>query len=158
MLSRLFELEVPEISSGAVVIKSVAREPGYRSKVAVEATQEGIDPIGSMVGQRGTRVSAVINELGGEKVDIIKWDEDPEKFVANSLSPAKVLSAEKDKNRMVVTVAEDQLSLAIGKAGQNVRLAAKLTGWKIDIKSRESGEVKESASANDSKPEEISKE
>ncbi len=144
MLSRLFELEVPEISSGAVVIKSIAREPGQRSKIAAEATQEGIDPIGSMVGQRGTRVSAVINELGGEKVDIIKWDEDPEKFVANSLSPAKVLSVEKDKSRMIVTVAEDQLSLAIGKAGQNVRLAAKLTGWKIDIKSREGGKIKES--------------
>lgn len=144
MLSRLFELEVPEIASGAVVIKSIAREPGARSKVAVEATQEGIDPIGSMVGQRGTRVSAVINELGGEKIDIIKWAEDPEIFVANSLSPAKVLSVEKDRGRMIVTVAEDQLSLAIGKEGQNVRLAAKLTGWKIDIKSRETGEVKKS--------------
>lgn len=147
MLSRLFELEVPEIAGGSVVIKSVAREPAERSKVAVEATQEGIDPIGSMVGQRGTRVSAVINELGGEKIDIIEWDEDSEKFVANALSPAKILSVEIDRNRALVTVSEDQLSLAIGKGGQNVRLAAKLTGWKIDIKSRETGEIKESVEA-----------
>ncbi|MFY9457612.1 MAG: transcription termination factor NusA [Candidatus Spechtbacterales bacterium] len=139
MLSRLFELEVPEVSTGAVVIKSIAREPGARSKIAVTATQQGIDPIGSMVGQRGTRVSAVINELAGEKVDIIEWDEDREKFVANALSPAKVLAVQEEKNRMVVIVSEDQLSLAIGKGGQNVRLAAKLTGWKIDIKSRETG-------------------
>lgn len=147
MLSRLFELEVPEVASGAVVIKSLAREPGFRSKVAVTATQEGIDPIGSMVGQRGTRVSAVINELGGEKIDIIEWSDDPERLVANALSPAKVLAVESEKNRMIVTVAEDQLSLSIGKEGQNVRLAAKLTGWKIDIKSRETKEVKESAAA-----------
>ena len=145
MLSRLFELEVPEIATESVVIKSVAREPGERSKIAVEATQEGIDPIGSMVGQRGTRVSAVINELGGEKIDIIEWNEDVEKFIANSLSPEKVLVVEVEKNRAVVTVADDQLSLAIGKGGQNVRLAAKLTGWKIDIKSRETGKIKESA-------------
>jgi len=145
MLSRLFELEVPEIASGAVIIKSIAREPGERSKVAVTATQEGIDPIGSMVGQRGTRVSAVISELGGEKIDIIEWNEIPEKFAANSLSPAKVLDVNEDKNRMLVTVAEDQLSLAIGKEGQNVRLAAKLTGWRMDIKGREAEKVKESA-------------
>jgi len=145
MLSRLFELEVPEVATGAVLIKSIAREPGERSKIAVEATQDGIDPIGSMVGQRGTRVAAVINELGGEKIDIIEWNEDHEKFVANSLSPAKVLSVDGEKNRMLVTVAEDQLSLAIGKEGQNVRLAAKLTGWKIDIKSKETGEAKEPA-------------
>ena len=145
MLSRLFELEVPEIASGAVIIKSIAREPGERSKVAVTATQEGIDPIGSMVGQRGTRVTAVISELGGEKIDIIEWNEIPEKFAANSLSPAKVLDVNEDKNRMLVTVAEDQLSLAIGKEGQNVRLAAKLTGWRMDIKGREAEKVKESA-------------
>lgn len=151
MLSRLFELEVPEISTGAVVIKSVAREPGERSKVAVIATQEGIDPIGSMVGQRGTRVSAVINELGGEKIDIIKWDEDPEQFVANSLSPAKVLQVNDERSRMLVIVSGDQLSLAIGKEGQNVRLAAKLTGRKIDIKGRETGGVKESADTSDIK-------
>lgn len=143
MLSRLFELEVPEIPTGSVIIKSIAREAGHRSKVAVTATEEGIDPIGSMVGQRGTRVSAVISELGGEKVDIIEWNEDHERFVGNALAPAKVLSVDKDKNRMIVTVSEDQLSLAIGKEGQNVRLAAKLTGWKIDIKGRGAGEVKE---------------
>lgn len=152
MLSRLFELEVPEVSTGAVVIKSIAREPGARSKIAVTATQPGIDPIGSMVGQRGTRVSAVINELSGEKVDIIEWDEDREKFVANALSPAKVLTVREEKNRMIVIVNEDQLSLAIGKAGQNVRLAAKLTGWKIDIKSRETGEIKEAAEAESGAP------
>jgi len=149
ILSRLFELEVPEIASGAVVIKSIAREPGERSKVAVTATQEGIDPIGSMVGQRGTRVTAVINELGGEKIDIIEWNENMEKFAANSLSPAKVLDVSAEKNRMLVTVAEDQLSLAIGKEGQNVRLAAKLTGWKMDIKSREAEKVKESAKSEE---------
>jgi len=149
ILSRLFELEVPEIASGAVVIKSIAREPGERSKVAVTATQEGIDPIGSMVGQRGTRVTAVINELGGEKIDIIEWNENSEKFAANSLSPAKVLDVNEEKNRMLVTVAEDQLSLAIGKEGQNVRLAAKLTGWKMDIKSREAEKVKESAKSEE---------
>lgn len=149
ILSRLFELEVPEIASGAVVIKSIAREPGERSKVAVTATQEGIDPIGSMVGQRGTRVTAVINELGGEKIDIIEWNENSEKFAANSLSPAKVLDVSAEKNRMLVTVAEDQLSLAIGKEGQNVRLAAKLTGWKMDIKSREAEKVKESAKSEE---------
>lgn len=153
MLSRLFELEVPEIASGSVVIKSIAREAGERSKVAVTSTAEGIDPIGSMVGQRGTRVSAVINELAGEKVDIIEWNENPEKFVGNALAPAKVLSVDKDKNRMIVTVSADQLSLAIGKEGQNVRLAAKLTGWKIDIKSREAGETKESVSVEDSEHE-----
>ena len=149
ILSRLFELEVPEIASGAVVIKSIAREPGERSKVAVTATQEGIDPIGSMVGQRGTRVTAVINELGGEKIDIIEWNENMEKFAANSLSPAKVLDVSAEKNRMLVTVAEDQLSLAIGKDGQNVRLAAKLTGGKMDIKSREAEKVKESAKSEE---------
>lgn len=149
MLSRLFELEVPEVPAGSVVIKSIAREAGQRSKVAVTSTEEGIDPIGSMVGQRGTRVSAVISELGGEKVDIIEWSGDPERFVANSLAPAKVLSVDRDKNRMIVTVSEDQLSLAIGKEGQNVRLAAKLTGWKIDIKSRETGEVKEDAALDE---------
>jgi len=149
ILSRLFELEVPEIASGAAVIKSIAREPGERSKVAVTATQEGIDPIGSMVGQRGTRVTAVINELGGEKIDIIEWNENSEKFAANSLSPAKVLDVNEEKNRMLVTVAEDQLSLAIGKEGQNVRLAAKLTGWKMDIKSREAEKVKESAKSEE---------
>jgi len=135
IISKLFELEVPEITQGQVVIKSIAREEGSRAKIAVASTVENIDPIGSMVGQKGTRVSAVINELGGEKIDIIAWDEDPTKYIANALSPAKVLDVkEEEKNKAVVFVPEDQLSLAIGKDGQNVRLAAKLTGWKIDVR------------------------
>jgi transcription termination/antitermination protein NusA len=135
LISKLFELEVPEVSAGSVVIKSLAREAGSRSKIAVASTMEGVDPIGSMVGQRGTRVMAVINELGGEKIDIIEWSEDPEKYIANSLSPAKVMEVKiMPKNKALVTVPEDQLSLAIGKDGQNVRLAAKLTGWKIDVR------------------------
>ncbi len=138
LISRLFELEVPEISQGQVVIRSIAREPGSRSKVAVETKEEGVDPIGSAVGQRGTRVMAVINELGGEKIDIIEYSDDPEKFIANSLSPAKILEVKIiQKNKALCLVPEDQLSLAIGKDGQNVRLAAKLTGWKIDIRTPE---------------------
>ena len=134
-VSKLFELEVPEIGAGTVEIKAIAREPGSRSKVAVFSDTEGVDPVGSMVGQRGTRVSAVINELGGEKIDIIEWADDPEFYIANSLSPAKVLQVEiEDKNKAIAIVPEDQLSLAIGRDGQNVRLAAKLTGWKIDVK------------------------
>src|SRR5581483_1725606 len=132
LVSRLFELEVPEISSGVVVIKSIAREPGFRTKMAVTSTEERIDPIGSCVGQRGTRIMAVINELGGEKIDVILWQEEPEKFIANALSPAKVTDvAIEHKNTAIVYVAEDQLSLAIGKEGRNVRLASNLTGWKI---------------------------
>ncbi len=139
LVSRLFELEVPEISSGIVVIKSIAREPGYRTKIAVASTEERIDPIGSLVGQRGTRIMAVINELGGEKIDVILWEEDPQKYIANSLSPAKISEVKIDppgggKNTALVIVPEDQLSLAIGKDGRNVRLASNLTGWKIDIK------------------------
>lgn len=138
LISKLFELEVPEISAGQVQIKSIAREAGFRSKIAVNSTVEGIDPIGSAVGQRGTRVMAVINELGGEKIDIIEYSSDPEKFIANSLSPAKVSEVKRlPKNKALVIVPEDQLSLAIGKDGQNVRLATKLTGWKIDIRSAE---------------------
>ena len=139
IISKLFDLEVPEISSGQVVIKSIAREVGSRSKIAVVTTAQGIDPIGSVVGQRGTRVMAVINELGGEKIDIIEWSENSEKFIANSLAPAKVLEVKiGPKNQAQVLVSEDQLSLAIGKNGQNVRLAAKLTGWKIDVRGQES--------------------
>ncbi len=135
LVSRLFELEVPEIAGGVVVIKSIAREPGYRTKIAVTSTEERIDPIGSCVGQRGTRIMAVINELGGEKIDVILWQEDSKKYIANSLSPAKIIKVEaQDKNTATVFVAEDQLSLAIGKDGRNVRLASNLTGWKIDIK------------------------
>jgi len=142
LISKLFELEVPEISSGAVVIRSIAREAGFRTKIAVESKMEGVDPIGSAVGQRGTRVQAVINELGGEKIDIIEYSDDPEKYIANSLSPAKVLEVKRlPKNKALVIVPEDQLSLAIGKEGQNVRLAAKLTGWKIDVKGARAGET-----------------
>lgn len=135
MLIKLFELEVPEIASGAVEIKLIAREAGSRSKVAVAATEEGVDPIGSCVGQKGIRVQAVINELGGEKIDIIEWSPDAAKFISNALAPAKVLDVEiKEERKMArVEVPADQLSLAIGKRGQNARLAAKLTDWKIDI-------------------------
>jgi N utilization substance protein A len=133
-VSKLFELEVPEISQGTVVIKSIAREPGSRSKIAVYSKEKGVDPIGSAVGQRGMRVMAVINELGGEKVDIVEYSDDPEKFISNALSPAKVIDVKiLPKNRALCVVPEDQLSLAIGKDGQNVRLAAKLTGWNIDV-------------------------
>jgi len=136
LVRRLFELEVPEMETGTVEIKVVAREAGSRSKIAVVAHEDGIDPIGSCVGQRGARVTAVIDELGGEKIDIIEWDKDQEKFIAAALSPAKVDDVEVlDKEAQIarVLVKEDQQSLAIGKGGQNVRLAAKLTGWKIDI-------------------------
>jgi N utilization substance protein A len=144
LISKLFELEVPEISSGQVQIKSIAREAGSRSKIAVASTVEGIDPIGSAVGQRGTRVMAVINELGGEKIDIIEYSEDPAKYITNSLSPAKVLEVKiMPKNKALAIVPEDQLSLAIGKNGQNVRLAAKLTGWKIDVRAPETEEGEE---------------
>ena len=135
LISRLFELEVPEIAQGQVEIKSIAREAGSRSKVAVESKEDGIDPIGSAVGQRGTRVMAIINELGGEKIDIIEWSENPDEFITNALSPAKVEEVRiLPKNKALCIVPEDQLSLAIGKDGQNVRLAAKLTGWKIDVR------------------------
>ncbi len=139
LISKLFELEVPEIASGTVVIKSIAREPGFRTKIAVASEEEGVDPIGACVGQRGTRIMAVINELGGEKIDVIPWDKKPEKFIANALQPAKIVEVKiEEKNTAIVEVPEDQLSLAIGKDGRNVRLAANLTGWKIDIKTVES--------------------
>jgi len=137
LLKRLFELEVPEIYEGVVEIKNVAREAGYRSKISVHSKNPDVDPIGACVGSRGMRVQAVVGELNGEKVDIIKWNEIPENFVANSLSPAKVTSVHiivEDKVARAI-VPDYQLSLAIGKEGQNARLAAKLTGWKIDIKS-----------------------
>lgn len=137
LVSRLFAIEVPEISTGAVQIKSIAREPGSRTKMAVYTEEEGVDPVGSCVGQKGSRVQTVINELGGEKIDIIEWNEDMAKYIANSLSPAKTLDVEIDEKKRIAlaVVPEDQLSLAIGQRGQNVRLAAKLTGWKIDVKS-----------------------
>lgn len=136
LLKRLFELEVPEIYRGIVEIKSIAREAGYRSKVAVAARQEGVDPVGSCVGLRGIRIQNIVNELNGERIDVIQWDSQPERFVANALSPAQVLSVKTDDaaNTASVIVPDRQLSLAIGKEGQNARLAAKLTGWRIDIK------------------------
>jgi len=141
LVSKLFELEVPEISAGQVEIKSIAREAGSRTKIAVFSNVKEIDPIGASVGQRGTRVQVVINELGGEKIDIIEYSEEPEKYIANALSPAKVLEIKiMPKNKALVIVPEDQISLAIGKNGQNVRLAAKLTGWKIDVRAPESEE------------------
>jgi N utilization substance protein A len=136
-LKKLFEIEAPEIAQGSVEIKAIAREAGSRSKIAVASADSHIDPIGSLVGQRGVRVNTVTSELGGEKIDIIEWQDDAAKFIEEALSPAKVISIDlkKDEVRAIVTVADDQQSLAIGKGGQNVRLAAKLTGWKIDIQS-----------------------
>lgn len=135
-IDKLFELEVPEISEKTVEIKAIAREAGSRSKIAVASHKEGVDPIGSCVGQKGTRVNAVINEINGEKIDIIEWSEEVEVFIAHALSPAKVVAVEVGERRTArVFVADDQLSLAIGKRGQNVRLAAKLTGWKLDVRS-----------------------
>ena len=137
LLKRLFELEVPEISDGVVEIKSVAREPGMRSKISVYTQDENIDPVGACVGHKGMRVQTIVNELRGEKIDIVKYSEDPAQYVANALSPAKVVSTEVNMDEKIcrVVVPDYQLSLAIGKEGQNARLAAKLTGWKIDIKS-----------------------
>lgn len=132
-LSKLFELEVPEIISGSVEIKAVAREAGSRSKIAVASKEEGIDPVGSCVGARGTRVNAVMQELGREKIDIIAFSERPEEFIKNALSPAKVARVTIEDNRARVEVLPDQLSLAIGRDGQNVKLASELTGWKIDV-------------------------
>ena len=145
-IEKLFTIEAPEVASGVVEIKSIAREAGARSKIAVFSNDEHIDPVGSCVGQKGTRVNTVTQELGGEKIDIIPWSEDPKVLVSNSLSPAKVISIKVDEkeHKAVVEVADDQLSLAIGKGGQNVRLAAKLTGWRIDIK----GSGKEVVSAD----------
>lgn len=135
-VSKLFEIEVPELSEGLVEIKAIAREPGSRTKIAVASTADGVDPVGAFVGQRGTRVMAVNNELGPEKIDIIEWSENPEKFIGQAISPAKAERVEVLPRREArVFVLENQLSLAIGKGGQNVRLAAKLTGWKIDVRS-----------------------
>ena len=136
-LKRLFELEVPEIHNGTVEIKAIAREAGSRSKVAVSSRQDGLDPVGATVGQRGARVQAVVAELSGEKIDVIPWSDDPAVFVANALSPAQVISVDIDEEHRIasVTVPERMLSLAIGREGQNARLAARLTGWRIDIRS-----------------------
>ena len=138
LLKRLFELEVPEIYDGIVEIKSVAREPGLRSKIAVSSREPGLDPVGACVGPKGSRVRMVVGELRGERIDVVPWSDDPAQFVANALSPAKVskvLIHEAERSATVI-VPDDQLSLAIGKEGQNARLAAKLTGWRIDIKSQ----------------------
>lgn len=137
LLKRLFEIEVPEIFDGTVEIKSVAREAGDRSKISVGTDNPEIDPVGSCVGPKGTRVQAIVNELKGEKIDIVEWSQDPVVFVANALSPSKVLdvAVNEEEKATTVVVPDYQLSLAIGKRGQNARLAAKLTGWKIDIKS-----------------------
>ncbi len=136
-LVKLFETEAPEIANGVVEIKAIAREAGSRTKIAVHSNDSHIDPVGSMVGQRGVRVSTVMSELGGEKIDIIEWSADPKQFIEDALSPAKVITVETDEAQKTarVQVSEDQQSLAIGKGGQNVRLAAKLTGWRIDIQS-----------------------
>jgi N utilization substance protein A len=136
-LTKLFETEVPEMASGVVEVKGIVREPGSRAKIAVHSTDEHVDPVGALVGQRGVRVAVVTSELGGEKIDVVEWFEDASEYVKESLKPAQVLSLElfEDENRAIVQVAEDQQSLAIGRGGQNVRLAARLTGWKIDIRS-----------------------
>ena len=152
ILKKIFFLEIPEIANGLVEIKAVAREAGSRSKVAIWTDVENVDPVGSCVGQRGARIQTIIQELGGEKVDIIEYDEDPKKFITNALAPAKIISLDLDEaeHKATVKVSADKLSLAIGKAGQNVRLAAHLTNWKIDIiESSEDGEVKVATSDED---------
>jgi N utilization substance protein A len=139
MIRRLFELEVPEVGDGLVIIKSVAREPGYRSKIAVESTVQGVDPVGACVGPRGSRVRMVVSELRGEKIDIIPWNDEPARFIAKALSPARVkeVHVDDEARQATVIVPEDNLALAIGREGQNARLAAKLTGWRIDIRGAE---------------------
>jgi N utilization substance protein A len=152
LIEGLFTMEAPEIASGVVEIKAIAREAGSRSKIAVFSNDEHVDPVGSCVGQKGVRVTTVMSELNGEKIDIIPWSADPGKYVASAISPANVLgmNINEEEHKATVEVASDQLSLAIGKGGQNVRLAAKLTGWRIDIKSIEKdGVVEESVSSDD---------
>jgi N utilization substance protein A len=136
-LTKLFETEVPEMAAGVVEVKGIVREPGSRAKIAVHSTDAHVDPVGALVGQRGVRVAVVTSELGGEKIDVVEWSEDANEYVKEALKPAQVLSLQlqEEENRAEVLVAEDQLSLAIGRGGQNVRLAARLTGWKIDIRS-----------------------
>jgi N utilization substance protein A len=143
LLRRLFELEVPEVYNGTVEIKSIAREAGFRSKIAVAAKQEGIDPVGCCVGLRGIRIQNIVSELNGEKIDVVMWSDDPATFIANALSPAHIVGVQLNKEEQVatVTVPDKQLSLAIGKEGQNARLAAKLTGWRIDIRSASTAEL-----------------
>ncbi|MCJ7828395.1 MAG: transcription termination factor NusA, partial [Dehalococcoidia bacterium] len=147
LLRRLFELEIPEMYGGTIDIKSIAREAGYRSKVAVAARQDGVDPVGCCVGLRGIRIQNIVNELRGEKIDVVEWSDGPATFIANALSPAQVSSVELNQaqNTAMVTVPDKQLSLAIGKEGQNARLAAKLTGWRIDIKSTSAVEAEKAS-------------
>jgi N utilization substance protein A len=149
LLRRLFELEVPEVYNGIVEIKSIAREAGFRSKIAVATSQDGIDPVGCCVGLRGIRIQNIVNELNGEKIDVVMWHPDQSILIANALSPAKVLGVELNNSEQIATVVipDRQLSLAIGKEGQNVRLAAKLTGWHIDIKSASVAEAQRAAEA-----------
>ena len=147
LLRRLFELEVPEVFNGIVEIKSIAREAGFRSKVAVAARQEGIDPVGCCVGLRGIRIQNIVNELNGEKIDVVAWNKEIPNFIANALSPAQVLNVELNDDVATVVVPDKHLSLAIGKDGQNARLAAKLTGWRIDIKSASAVEAERAAKA-----------
>jgi len=159
-VSKIFEREVPEIGSGSVVIKGIAREAGVRTKITVQSTQSGVDPVGSCVGQKGVRVQAVTNELGGERIDIISWSESTEELVKASLAPAENLSVALDKKEKIAKVSapEDQLSMAIGKDGQNARLAAKLTGWKIEIEGDGSGEAVKKEEITDDKKVKIRKE
>jgi N utilization substance protein A len=150
MLKRLFEIEVPEVYNGVVEIKAIAREAGFRSKVAVSATQAGIDPVGSCIGIRGNRIQSIVNELQGEKIDIVSWDEEPRTFITNALSPSEPVHVEllEQEQTAIVVVPDRQLSLAIGKEGQNTRLAARLTGWRLDIKGMtEWEEIKEATQA-----------
>ena len=149
MIRRLFEMEVPEIGSGSVEIVAIAREAGARTKIAVKSNLEGVDPVGTFVGGRGSRVQAVMNEIGEEKIDIISYSEDPKEYIASALSPTKVIKVTTNENdkKAVVKVPEDQLSLAIGKSGQNVRLAAKLTGWNVDIDGADDAGIEETADA-----------
>jgi N utilization substance protein A len=144
-LKKLFEMEAPEAAHGTVIFKAIAREAGSRSKVAVASSDPHVDPVGSLVGQRGVRVSTVTSELGGEKIDIVEWSENTKSFIEEALSPARIVSMELDEaeRKATVTVAEDQQSLAIGRGGQNVRLAAKLTGWRIDIQSTKGQQLAE---------------
>ena len=136
LIRKLFELEVPEIEDGHVEIRAVAREPGYRSKIAVESHVQGVDPVGACVGPRGSRVRMVVSELRGEKIDIIPWNDEPARFIAKALAPARVreVLVDDENQQATVIVPDDQLSLAIGREGQNARLAARLTGWRVDIK------------------------
>lgn len=154
MIRKLFEMEVPEIAAGTVEISGIAREAGGRTKIAVKSNAEGVDPVGTFVGGRGSRVQAVMAELGEEKIDIINYSDDPAEYIASALSPTKVVSVKlnEEEKKALVKVPEDQLSLAIGKAGQNVRLAAKLTGWNVDIDGADEAGVEATAEASADKP------